>query len=332
MEPRGDLTPLVRIDVGGTWVRIDSDGALRRTPAPSRINHPDVPAPALVDRLLDQLVSAAPDTGRVVVSLGAATDDVTGTVRGSGPLWGDWRMDRDLVGELRRARPGVEWHVFNDVTCGLADFAESVAHESPASVGYLTISSGIGLKIADLGTRTVKVDDDGLQGEVGHLPAVLPLEQAHLGRLPCECGGSGHLASIGSGPGIARVAAALGVGRYSTDWFRDALAAGDEEAGTLLATVTRPVAELLRTIWVTQPWMAVVGIGGGVVEGVGAAYRSALLTHLRDAGGYAAGSPDAWERRVRLLDRPGVDVLRGAQLLAERSLVVTRAQEVVSTP
>lgn len=317
----------VRIDVGGTWIRTESDGVRRRTPAPSRINHPDLPATVLVDRLVDHLISAAPEAGRVVVSLGAAMDDVTGTVRGSGPLWGDWLMDRDLVGALRQARPGVAWHVFNDVTCGLADFADSVAPESPASVGYLTVSSGIGLKIADLGTGTVKVDEDGLQGEVGHLPVALAPETAGLGHLPCECGGTGHVASVSSGPGIARVAGTLGIGRYSTEWFRQAITRGDDDARGLLATVTRPVAEVLRAIWVTQPWVTVIGIGGGVAEGLGEPYRAALLRHLRGAGSYAAGPPDAWERRVRLLDHPGVDVLRGAQLLAEGSLVVTRAQE-----
>lgn len=317
----------VRIDVGGTWIRTESDGVRRRLPAPSRINHPDLPATVLVDRLVDHLISAAPEAGRVVVSLGAAMDDVTGTVRGSGPLWGDWLMDRDLVGALRQARPGVSWHVFNDVTCGLADFADSVAPESPASVGYLTVSSGIGLKIADLGTGTVKVDEDGLQGEVGHLPVALAPETAGLGHLPCECGGTGHVASVSSGPGIARVAGTLGIDRYSTEWFRQAINEGDDDAHALLATVTRPVAEVLRAIWVTQPWVTVIGIGGGVAEGLGEPYRAALLGHLRGAGSYAAGSPDAWERRVRLLDHPGADVLRGAQLLAEGSLVVTRAQE-----
>jgi len=301
-------------------------------PAPSRLNHPDVPAPVLVDRLVDHLISVAPDSGRVVVSLGAAMDDVTGAVRGSGPLWGDWLMDRDLVGVLRQARPGVAWHVFNDVTCGLADFADSVAPESPAGAGYLTVSSGIGLRIADLAASTVKVDENGLQGEVGHLPVVLSPDTAALGRLPCECGGTGHVASVSSGPGIARVAEALGIKNYSTEWFRRAVATGDEDAHLLLATVTRPVAEVLRAVWVIQPWVTVVGIGGGVVEGLGAHYRTALLEHLRGDQSYATGSPDAWERRVRLLDRPGVDVLRGAQLLAERSLVVTKAQEASNRP
>ncbi|MFE7506916.1 ROK family protein [Promicromonospora sp. NPDC057488] len=331
---RSPVRPLtVRVDVGGTWIRTESDGVLRRSPAPSRINHPGVPAPVLVDRLVEHLVSVAPAAGgQVVVSLGAAMDDVTGTVRGSGPLWGDWLMDRDLLGVLRRARPDVVWHVFNDVTCGLADFADAVPREAGASAGYLTISSGIGLKIADLGTRTVRVDENGLQGEVGHLPAVLPPELAGLGHLPCECGGVGHVASVSSGPGIARVAAALGIGAYTTEWFRQAVDAGDEGAHTLLAVVTRPVAEVLRTIWVIQPWVVVVGIGGGVVEGVGGHYRTALLRHLRGAGSYAAGPADAWEHRVRLLDRPGADVLRGAQLLAEGALVVTRAQEADHRP
>ncbi|MBO1419185.1 ROK family protein [Streptomyces sp. FH025] len=317
------LTPSdVGVDVGGTWLRIRSGDATERRPAPSLLNHPRLSTDELTELLLAELLGAAPaDGGRVVVSLGAAMDDRSGRVHGSAPLWGEARMERDLVGELRARRPGVGWYVHNDVTCALADFAASVAHEGHRQVGYLTVSSGIALKTADLRTRGLAVDANGLQGEVGHLQTAVPAHLPQLLGLPCECGGTGHLASVSSGPAIARVAEALGAPGFRADAFADRLAAGDPEAAALLAAVTFPVAQLVRWLRATHPLLDLVGIGGGVAEGLGPHYEGALRAQLADSSGYfEGGAPSGPEVRVL---RPGeVEPIRGAQRMADGFLTV----------
>jgi len=317
-------TAMTRVDIGGTWMRIDTGRGRSREASPSLINHPDRSPRHLFEMLVDRLVSVAPERGSVALSLGAAMDDVTGVVHGSGPLWGDWVPDRDLRVTLGKARPDVTWHLFNDVTCAVAALAHSVGREGHGRIGYLTISSGIGLKIAQLDSGRIEVDHRGLQGEVGHLPAVLPPGRAHLGELRCECGRAGHVAALASGPGIARVASALGISGYSPQWLRAGLDRGEEQPRRLLEYCAYPVAEVLRALWTTQPGLGVVGIGGGVAQGLGEHYRSALLGRLDGRNGYADDSSTQWQQRIRVLDEPGVDLLHGAQILAEGGLRVTR--------
>ncbi|MFJ2814248.1 ROK family protein [Streptomyces sp. NPDC091279] len=312
----------VGVDVGGTWLRIRTDGGTERRPAPSLLNHPGRSTAELTDMLLDALAPVAPAGGRVVVSLGAAMNDVTARVYGSAPLWGDALLRRDLVGELRRRRPDADWYVHNDVTCALADFAASVADEGHRHVGYLTVSSGIALKVADLPGRRIAVDGNGLQGEVGHLATPVPAGFPGLLALPCECGGTGHVASLASGPAVPRVAAVLGMGAFEPAGFADRLADGDPEAGALLRVITYPVAQLVRWLWATQPLLDLVGIGGGVAEGLTEHYARALYAHLEQPANYSDGAGTRGRDAVRVLGPGAVDPIRGAQHMADGFLTV----------
>ncbi|KPH97921.1 ROK family protein [Actinobacteria bacterium OK074] len=325
-EPYGRLASgTVGIDVGGTWLRIRTDGGTERRPAPSLLNHPGRSTAELTDMLLDALLPTAPPGGRVVVSLGAAMNDATSRVYGSAPLWGDVRLRRDLVGELRRRRPDADWYVHNDVTCALADFAASVAAEGHRHVGYLTVSSGIALKVADLPARRIVVDGNGLQGEVGHLDTSVPAGFPQLLDLPCECGGTGHVASLASGPAVPRVAHALGMSAFEPTAFAARLADRDPEAAVLLRVITYPVAQLVRWLWTTQPLLDLVGIGGGVAEGLTGHFERALHEHLEGRTNYSDGAGPRDRGAIRVL-RPGaVDPIRGAQRMADRFLDVVTA-------
>ncbi|KIF78896.1 hypothetical protein QR77_16410 [Streptomyces sp. 150FB] len=308
--------------MGGTWLRVRTGDVTERRTAPSLLNHPGLSTSELTDLLLDELLLVAEPGGRVVVSLGAAMNDLTSRVYGSAPLWGDARLRRDLVGELRLRRPDTGWCVHNDVTCALADFAASVANEGHRHVGYLTVSSGIALKVADLPARRIVVDGNGLQGEVGHMKTPVPADVPYLLGLDCDCGGTGHLASISAGPAIPRVAKALGMSGFEPGTFAARLSANDPEAAALLRVVTYPVAEMIRWLWATQPLLDLLGIGGGVAEGLTEHFEHALHEHLEAETNYSDAGGVRGRSAIRVL-RPGaVDPIRGAERMADGFLTV----------
>jgi predicted NBD/HSP70 family sugar kinase len=272
-------------------------------------------------RLLDE---AAPPYASVAICLGAAMDESRGTVYGSGPLWGDYTGPLPLTDILTTRRPDVEWHLHNDLTCGVAALAE-LAPPWARQITYITVSSGVALRTANLATATVDVDQWGMQGEIGHGPAVphAPDLAAHA-PLPCDCGGTGHVASIASGPGIARAARLLGLeppGGIHTR-LTTLLDEGDPRAHTLLAEAVRPIGQTIRTLWHLRPHAEFVGIGGGVATGLVDHYERALHRQLVQDRSYSdAGRDHEWVRqRVRVTRPEECDLMTGARLLAEGRL------------
>ncbi|MFD5077256.1 ROK family protein [Streptomyces sp. NPDC058371] len=315
--PSPAATATLAADVGGTWVRLRVGGAgagFERVPAPSRLRQPGRAVEELRRDMVELLGGAAPPGARAAVSFGAAIDHVTGVVHGSAPLWGSATEPYDLMAALRARRPDVTWTLVNDVTAALADFAAGHARPGTRRVGYLTVSSGIGLRIADLERSVIPVDEWGLQGEVGHLTVACPPE---LAGLECECGSTGHLASLGAGPGFVRVAERLGLSDAAnvTRWLPDALDAGEPAARRLLGLCVEPVAELIRTLWCLDPHLDLLGLGGGVVEGLGGHYATELRQRLATPTSYAARGYSTARLDDRLvLCGPGeVDPLRGAE-------------------
>ncbi|MBF9067502.1 ROK family protein [Streptacidiphilus sp. NEAU-YB345] len=307
----------------------EKDGPVERVPSPSRLRHPDRSVPELRAQLVDLLCDRAPADARAALSFGAAIDHLTGTVYGSAPLWGDEAVPYDVAAELRRRRPDVTWQLVNDVTAALLDFAAVHAGPEVRRVAYLTVSSGVALRTADLERRRIPVDGQGLQGEVGHLPVPLTDPGADvLAGLPCECGARDHVASIASGPGLVRVADRLGLSRPAevADWLPAALAAKNQGAQRLLELCAAPVAHLLRTLWCLDPHLDLVGIGGGVTEGLAGHYAAEIRRRLAAATSYAdRGRDDEWLDGRLLFCAPGqVDPLRGAQRVGDWLPGITR--------
>ncbi|MFC9128989.1 ROK family protein [Streptomyces sp. NPDC057099] len=312
-------------DIGGTWVRMRVGGAdapVERVPSPSRLRHPDRSTARLRADMVELLGDRVPAGARAALSFGAAIDHLTGTVYGSAPLWGDEAAPYDLAADLRRRRPDVTWHLVNDVTAALLDFAAVHARPGTRRVAYLTVSSGIALRIADLERTRIPVDAWGLQGEVGHLPVPLTDPGADvLAGLSCECGQTDHLASVASGPGLVRAARRLGLpaAPQVADWLPGALASDDPGARRLLELCVAPVAQLLRTLWCLDPHLDLIGIGGGVAEGLAAPYAAEIRRRLTTATSYAdRGRDDAWLDDRLVFCEPGqVDPLRGVRRVGD---------------
>ncbi|MCE0447592.1 ROK family protein [Streptomyces tricolor] len=185
-------------------------------------------------------------------------DHHSGIVYASAPLWGEHSEPYDLRAALASRRPDVRWHIVNDVTAALLHAAAASSRSGHRKVLLATISSGIACRVIDQRQGRIPVDGCGLQGEIGHLPAVAELAGAPVA-LDCDCGKTGHLAAYASGPGIARLArvleqrepgrwAASRLGLLTADGLgfeaalRRALDERDELARELLDAATAPVA------------------------------------------------------------------------------------------
>lgn len=319
------MTATVSADLGGTWLRIRNDGRTQRFPAPSRLRHPGASVDQLIEMLLTALDHHVPPGVDLNISFGAALDEEKGIAHGSGPLWGGAPGGSiPLLHLLRSRRPDVRWTLVNDVTAGLASFADTFASPGDRHVAYLTVSSGIAVRTANMSDGVIPVDAQGLQGEVGHLRTPTSGPEA-LRHLPCACDGAGHIASIASGPAIPHVAGVLGYA-YDPAWFVRDLGDGDPDAQRLLSIVVEPVAELIRTMITLDPRLDRIGIGGGVVEGLHAAYERELVTQLTQVRSYADASlgPDRIRQVVRVCQAGEIDTLAGVDAIARGSLRVTK--------
>lgn len=333
--------PIAVLDVGGTHVRrafwSPGEGltGLVDEPSPSRLRHPEASVEELKDRLLTTICDAVPGGSAVAgISFGAALDQRTGMVYGSAPLFGDETTPLDLPGALRARRPDVEWHVVNDVTAALLHYVSAPERRGHRKVLLLTVSSGIACRTVDLRTGTIATDACGLQGEVGHLPAVAELAGTPV-ELACDCGRMGHVSSYASGPGLRRMADVLrersatrwqgsGLGRAVADGTRfetaltAALDAGDPLAAELLDAATAPVAHVLRTALCLDPKLDELALTGGVATGLGHHYAASLHRHLRNEGLYLTGdrAPEWLLDRVRVCAPGEANGLIGAGIAA----------------
>jgi hypothetical protein len=86
--------------------------------------------------------------------------------------------------------------------------------------------------------------------------------------------------------------------------------------------VTYPVAQMIRWLWATQPLLDLVGIGGGVAEGLTEHFEHALREHLEAETNYSDAGGARGRSAIRVL-RPGaVDPIRGAERMADGFLTV----------
>jgi len=315
MTAAADIDAVCVLDVGGThlrsaqWSPNAGLGRVTRRASPSWRRHPGATPAELQMRLVEAIAAVPPRraNGREAprpagIAFGAALDHRSGTVYASAPLWGGHTAPFGLPDALTQARPDVRWTVVNDVTAVLLHVAAGPARQRDRKTLLATISTGIACRILDRRRGEIAIDDSGLQGEIGHLPAHAELAGAPV-TLRCDCGAADHLAAFASGPGIERMAevlsrraperwarSELGGRRWTGEGLgpalRAALDAGDELALHLLDAVTAPVADVLRTALCLDPELDHLGLAGGVAFGLGEHYRTALLGHLTRRGLY----------------------------------------------
>jgi len=341
-------SPVIVFDLGGTRFRAgvlnedDDVVQLRERPAIG-LRTCAAPVPALQRQLVDYVVETAAELASASgvrtagVSIGAAVNHTTGRVIGSAPLWGSALCDFDLVSQLQRACPGIRWTVLNDVTALATSLVKQVGTTSSDFAAAVTVSSGIAYRTIDLRTGAIPVDPgNGLQGEIGHLPAEAFWHGRRLDAR-CDCGAERHVAGFSSGPGIFRLIrddpeladlASLWQGTSLEEGpeaemrlleaFAERVRAADEIAESLLDTVTGPLAQVILYQATLNPQVTATVLDGGVVDGFGPAYLRSVLRNLQRFGLYAVSGQDPgyFSQRIRLGRGDGLSALRGAGLRA----------------
>lgn len=334
---------VIVFDIGGTRFRagVYREGALtdvRSRPAISFRSAPELDGEGLRGALLDYLAETAEELAArhgaslASLSLGAAMNGLTGEVYGSGPLWGEYSQRFDPRAALAERAPSLRWTVLNDVSAALLAYADSLPQSQARKVMLVTVSTGIACRVLDMRSRSIPLDEFGLQGEVGHLPVQLNYQGRPV-ELACDCGGAGHLAAYSSGRGIAALTAWLrgeedGMwqesdyrrlrkqGLSEEEAFAGAVEQRDTFAMLLLRLATRPMAAWLRCALTLDPELDRIALAGGVCAGLGEHYREALLGHLREQGVYLSSGfdPDYFSRRIHLAQPGQTSGLLGAGL------------------
>ncbi|WP_280382762.1 ROK family protein [Nocardia wallacei] len=337
--------PVIVFDLGGTWWRSavwSPDGALDvpdRHPAVTKARTGSNAATLrdlMVKFLLDrtrQLLDREPGVQEVGISIGAATNGHTGQVLASAPLWGDSTDRYDLAAALAAAEPSVRWWVVNDVTSlALAITASSrVGDSGLRRIAAVTVSSGIAARTIDVASGEVLLDRvHGVQGEIGHLPAVAAAPMG-IEQPVCDCGAVGHVSSIAAGKAIERLlsqwANILGLGEEAEEGTVSylgqlcaALDANIPTATTFLDYVTAPLARALLYAMAIDPRIDHMYLSGGVVDTLGDHYMTSLYRTLEADGLYLVSTyqPSVFRDRISRWESDGLDPLRGAGLFARQ--------------
>jgi predicted NBD/HSP70 family sugar kinase len=277
-------------DLGGTQFRTATLGIdnrltkIERRPAINYLNT-DLPPSCLQEMCVDFLCDAASKRlpvnacSDVSISFGGAVDARTGIVLDAAPLWGPHGCPFDLLGALRAREPRIAWSMVNDVTAKALAYGHARRHLDLTRICVVVIGTGVALRIYDLRTHEIPVGrQHGLQGEIGHI--VWPTKRKP-GSI-CDCGEWNHLSAFASGRSILR---RLGVPMIGPNEKRF-LSSGGDEATAVLREAAAPIADALRWLLTIDPEVEEVILTGGVPNGLGEAYRQALISELANQGLY----------------------------------------------
>lgn len=276
--------PVLALDLGGTKIRAalvhglegaaDGAGPAVSVDAPRLERVAEVPTPATEgpEAILTAALALADEvrggdalravgvSSAGVVGAGGRITHATSSLRG----WAGTDVRTPLARHLE-----APVSVLNDVHAHGLGEARCGAGRGRSSLLLLAIGTGIGgCHVLD---GAVVAGARGAAGHAGHVP--VPEAEG----VPCPCGRSGHLEGLASGPGILRLAAALGAGTAAADGrtLAAAAAGGDRAAREAYRRAGRATGRVLGALLnVLDP--EVVALSGGVAE-VGGAWQEALV-------------------------------------------------------
>jgi N-acetylglucosamine repressor len=321
-----DARLVLALDLGEeafTGALVDLRGDVRhRTVVPVE-GRDGAAALAAVERLVDDLVAAAPDGALLGIGVGTPglVDTQAGTIRWAVNL--DWQ---DLpLGRILTERTGLPAVVANDSrAAAMGEHLFDPGRRSPNLVA-IKIGNGIGAGIV-LGGALFEGDGFGA-GEIGHIAAVDDGAQ-------CRCGRFGCLETVASSRAIlaeaARAAAEhpdgpLGLraasGDLSVEQLRAAVADGDEAARRIVVAAGRWLGRSIAALIGTLDVHEVVLIGSVTTLG------DPWLDAVRDEAARRAFGLLAQQTRIEIGGAPDDVVLLGASaLLMSRELGLVPAR------
>ncbi len=263
---------VIAIDLGGTNIRAalcdDSGAILKRF---KQLTHPELGAPAVIDRIAEAARAVLPDTGdpstrsEQITGVGVASpgpiDPYSGTVLYAANLY--WH-DVALRDELQR-RLGLPVTVGNDANLAALGEQKYGAGRGVRDLVYITLSTGIGCGVI-LNDQLV-LGHRGLATEIGHM--VIDYNAP-----PGDSGVPGCFEHYAAGPGIARLAQAKarehagtkmielagGVSKITSKEVGEAAQAGDALALDVVHETARIIGlGMVNALHLFDPAMIIVG-------------------------------------------------------------------------
>lgn len=246
---------VVGIDIGGTKIAaaiVHASGSLEgRTTAPTPREGPEAISRRTAE-IVDQLLTGAVEVSGIGIGLPGVVDSSRGLAVSAANLpWSNTPFGREL-----EERFGLPTYLENDANAGALGEKWFGQGREAQSFIYLSIGTGIGSGIV-VGNRLLP-GRNGKSSEIGH--TIVELEGPE-----CRCGNRGCLEALSSGTAIAH-AMRDRFGRHVTAQAAlAAAAAGDAEAGTVLAQAARYLAVAIINAWrLLTPELII--LGGGVAE------------------------------------------------------------------
>jgi 2-epi-5-epi-valiolone 7-kinase len=268
----------------------------------------------------------------VSISLGAALNGRSGYVYGSAPLWGVEFSPCDLLALLRKKSPDFIWHIVNDVTASLIHYVSTITECNLRKVMLLTVSTGVAARTIDVRNNEIELDECGLQGEVGHLTAMIAHKESIINAY-CDCGELNHLSSFSSGNGIINLVTVMAEKEKKlweksllkklqkkniafTQAFLAALDNGDMFSLLILNFSIKPIAEVIKSSLTQDPSIDRIVLVGGVVSSLSEHYYALLLKQLNTRGVYLSSRLDSdyFSKRLFIAKENEVNNLIGAGL------------------
>ena len=349
---------IIVFDIGGTWFRSalfaenNTLHSVCTVPAINYLNTPHTYPWQLQEKLVDYLIQqvdrlksefSGSGLNSAAIAMGAALHGETGYIWNSGPIWGPKCTCFDLMGNLRKKKPNINWTVVNDITASLIRNVSELKLQESGNVTVVTVSSGIGARTYNVPQRSVPIDSTtGLQGEIGHIPVDFKFRDLSI-NLMCDCGGINHLNAFCSGRGIEQVlpiiAKEYGESYRKSKLFElsqidgglngvllnKAVDQSDPLALEILGALTLPLARLLIALFTFEPLTQLVILTGGVALSLGDSYLNSLIQNLEQIGLYqiTAQVPSFFRERITLGVNDDNSGLIGAGLISRARCGVT---------
>ncbi|MDP3921414.1 MAG: ROK family protein [Candidatus Omnitrophota bacterium] len=346
LRPKAEGGPVIVVDAGGTHTRVGlwdgekiTDRVTYDTPSYKIATVAGKPIAEMqriwLERLkqeVDRLMALHPDVKQISIGFAGPTDE-EGNFAESAVIWGPEKnliKNRDLEDYF-----GLPVRAVNDLTAAVYRYGRDPRFAGLQTLGLITVSSGIGTKLFDIGKGEVIIDKAGRAGEIGHTVVDDSRDAIQ------EEGVKGELNAYGSGRGIANLARRMarrkrtkalynkssvkaaidglktdiqGIkGDDLTEYIAAGVQAGDEFAWAVLRESIRYFVRVLNPYILANAPDKIIFMGG-VAESLGQTYLDAVIDKLSERGVYGYTREELQDMFV-LGELDGENGLRGAGLL-----------------
>lgn len=273
-----DAAMIICFDIGGTAIKCTVATADGQVGPQQRVPTPVHDFTAFTAVMQSLIVANVPARG-IAISIAGVVDPADGRIKCANIPCIDGRT---LAGDLSAAFGLPVW-IINDADSFALAEAQAGAGRGHANVFGLILGTGVGGGLV-IGGRLVS-GPGGFAGEWGHGPAAAQFAGSPpvaIPRLPCGCGQTGCLDTVGGARGMERLHLALHGQTLDSRAIVDAWQAGDADAEQTISCfidlLSGPLAMLVNTVGAS-----ILPVGGGLsnsaplIAKLDAAVRASIL-------------------------------------------------------